>query len=778
MSDTGCLQLSPAGSVPALTVTLTPTPSAVGSGDQIVWTAVVANSGTSTASNLTITDTLNLTWSPAGPYSINAGQSQTVTAIYTTSGPDAVAGHVADTVTATGTGSSGQTISASSATRTVTVSAVSAHLCQPWRADALCGTFTPRSQTGHVVTFASQAEFDTKKTSLVPGDIFTATANITGRCYLRGNLGDGTGSSINGVDGNHITITSAPGVVFTNPSLVDGAIDVGGCRFVDVLNNTIDGSQFGIRYYAVTGGASSHCRIAGNTVRNTTDAHIAVQAWFTTPWTESVWVDVICNHIYGQHSSQRSPWWTEGIYLGHGTPRWVDISHDIGVYGNHIHDIFSDGIEVKPGVTSVIVEDNLLHDLNFIAGPSGDAATAAITVWYQDVSGGTGGGALTPPSFLTGANVRVRRNRIYNLSGINSGLRPIIVGYGGVDIESNIAWGYPNAMTRLQSEQAYAPSGNTPQAITYAGNTGSLAGFQTVNTSGATLPVVASQDNIPDQFPTALFIGPTTGSADAGGQGPGSGFILRPGQNLVGSFPTIDATGCAKSGSYPPGALTTSGSNAITSFGGATASNPPAGLVGTALTGMDTNHTVTTADFNAPPANGNKILFVILGPSPNDVTNFSVTTPALTILKLAPGSGYNPFVDTIWTTYTGSTTSWTFSSAAEFRVAGLIFSNVNSLAASAAPSYGISPQDPGPVAITAGGLGLVVVGLDFTGAQVTAPPTGHTTMIDGNAATGYRQIYIAGLQVTNSGTYDPPAPTIGPPPNSENVTTFAISLNP
>ena len=429
-------------------------------------------------------------------------------------------------------------------------------LCQPWAMDIPRSDPTPISLTNNRREIRSLSDWNSTWPTAQPGDVLVFTgpsgSTITGPFDLRGNDADGSGPNVEGVPGNHITITCDPGITLTAPaSGFNTVLSVRATKHVDVINCTIDGGIFGLVYRCVRGTAGSRNRIANNTVRNTRDAHIAVQGWFTNVSQggftgaigESTFVDIYDNVVHGSPTNSGQ---SEGIYFGTGSPSraFQDRTHDVRAWRNEIYDIASDGFDIKPGLLNVEVTDNYIHDLVFGGSPC--CPVAGISALYSV-------GAV-PAGFPSDPNVLIARNRISNLSGFAGGLRAIDVGYGGVTVESNLGWGSNNtAFIRVQTEDLYGPPGGGLTPITIRCNSSTVPTVEVVNQGGVPLPGINQDDNIPGQH-AATFIGPTTGTADAG-EGPGSGLALSAGTGGQGSSGCTDATGCTANSPSDQGAL-------------------------------------------------------------------------------------------------------------------------------------------------------------------------------------------------------------------------------
>ena len=367
-------------------------------------------------------------------------------------------------------------------------------------------------------------------------EVLYVTQNIAGRLQARGSEVS-PGNTRNGYPGAHVTIECAPGVTVNPGSGNTGfaAIDLNGVRHWNAIRCNTVGGLFGIRAATLIGTADSPCILAGNNVQASGHAKLAMQGWWGSPWTPSKHIVCFDNEIHGTANDSTDPNVSEGIYIGNGGTPWVDRTSDIYVGFNHIYNLRSDGIEVKPGCRRVTVEANLIHDINFpVAGDAGP--NAAISAWWSfnpvpgDLASGSG-------SF---SNIRIQHNRIWNIRNRAC----IQAGYGGVEIRDNIMWDYNLEGVKIQSQSEMSP-GDYDTAV--MNNIMADGGFLNLGVNpggapwtvgpdqGAGIQLVLSQNlsnvNGPYQVDNGYdpnnwqqeFVGPITGTADDG-RGPGSGF--------------------------------------------------------------------------------------------------------------------------------------------------------------------------------------------------------------------------------------------------------------
>lgn len=212
---------------------------------------------------------------------------------------------------------------------------------------------------------------------------------------------------------------------------------------------------------------------------------------------------------------------------------------------------------------------------------------------------------------------------------------------------------------------------------------------------------------------------------------------------------------------------TSSGSSSGGGGGGSTTASDTAGTYVTPS--LATSHTITPSQFSTAPTAANKMLFVVAATGPAEATSVTYTHPG-SLIREAPGSGYNPRVRVVLADYAAS---WAFSASVPIRVAGVALTNAVGVAASS-PVYMFTPNDPGPIAHDANAVGLAITVINFTGAAVTVASAGHTTIV--NSPLDARQIHIAKTTLSAVGTYNPAAATAGP--GSEESTTISVVVQP
>lgn len=186
-----------------------------------------------------------------------------------------------------------------------------------------------------------------------------------------------------------------------------------------------------------------------------------------------------------------------------------------------------------------------------------------------------------------------------------------------------------------------------------------------------------------------------------------------------------------------------------------------------------TTHTINSASLSPAPVIGSKVLLIAASVGPSEPPAPATFTMPGTVVVAAPSTGFNPAFQITAVDYTAVGQTWTVTSTRFSQVAALEVRNAASFVAGT-PTHGPSPRDPGGIAHTERSLGLMVHIMNFTAAQVTAPPADHTTVL--SPPLTVRQIYAAQRTLTAAGTYDPGAPTTGP--GVESSSAIAIVAQP
>ncbi|MEZ5341333.1 MAG: right-handed parallel beta-helix repeat-containing protein [Acidimicrobiales bacterium] len=263
-----------------------------------------------------------------------------------------------------------------------------------------------------------------------PGDTIRLTATITSPLQYRGT-GQGDGSAASGTPSEPITITADPGVWIDPGAPGNGQVglDILFADHVNVTGVNIRNSQFGLRLLQVRGTEASPVRVTGNTITLTGHSGLIVQGNRNNQvWSSNILVEG--NTIYD--TGQAGSTYGEGIYVGYGSVEWVDETSNVTIRGNEIFRTSAEGIDIKTGTKSILVENNSIHDLAPIHG-------GAISAHYNS--------GAPNPAINDLDQVWIRGNRIWNqnLNGVSgSNDWAIWVGHGGIEITGNRIWGFRN----------------------------------------------------------------------------------------------------------------------------------------------------------------------------------------------------------------------------------------------------------------------------------------------------------------------------------------------
>ena len=185
------------------------------------------------------------------------------------------------------------------------------------------------------------------------------------------------------------------------------------------------------------------------------------------------------------------------------------------------------------------------------------------------------------------------------------------------------------------------------------------------------------------------------------------------------------------------------------------------------------SYTVNPADISPAPQPGDKILFMASAHGPSEKPSVTFNLPGVQVFS-GSGGTFNPRCVGTVVTYNGGVSAWTLSATENFRACAIAIADAGAVTAGAVTQT-FSPTDPSPVSAQADSLGLTYTTINFTGAQVQAPPAGHTTVVQ--SPLQERQQYVArsNTSVGASGTYDPPAPTTGPGSNESSAVAIAVA---
>ncbi|MGF1597361.1 MAG: hypothetical protein ACFCVK_10615 [Acidimicrobiales bacterium] len=381
----------------------------------------------------------------------------------------------------------------------------------------------------------SLAEWNAAVSAAAPGDVIRLTSTIDARLVYRGDNDGSTGSGGDGTAAAPIVITAAPGVWIDpgNQNSGAGALDVVAADHIHVVGVRVRNAQFGIRCLQCRGAAGAPVRIAGNVVTSTGHAGIHFGGhWDTHAPSRHGLIEG--NTVTSTGSSIAR--YGEGIYLGHGSVEWVDVTSDVVIRNNDISLTGAEGIDVKPGTRNITISGNRIHDLAPIDG-------GAISAHYVN---------HTPnPHPYQLDQVRIEGNLIWNvnLGGVSgSNDWAIWVGHGGVDIIGNRIWGLRNDSSKARAVRIRATQSFGPHPIRIEDNTFWTArGWVAEGTPSGAANVVASGNRGVEATSAEIvvgagaFVGPApplgvASSADNGG-GPGSALSM-----AGGSTPPPDLT--------------------------------------------------------------------------------------------------------------------------------------------------------------------------------------------------------------------------------------------
>lgn len=188
---------------------------------------------------------------------------------------------------------------------------------------------------------------------------------------------------------------------------------------------------------------------------------------------------------------------------------------------------------------------------------------------------------------------------------------------------------------------------------------------------------------------------------------------------------------------------------------------------------QNTLHTIEAAALSPAPVIGDKILLIAAGQGPSEVASPTITMPT-SLLANVPSTGFNPTMRVCAVDFTTPGQSWTVTASHNVQVAAVAFEDAASFTVSA-PVSGFTPTNPAATTTPANSVGLSVLALNVGNtAPVTAPSTGHTTVIDPPAVA--RAIHVASLALPTAGGYDPDAATVGG--GGSNATALSIVAQP
>ncbi len=190
-------------------------------------------------------------------------------------------------------------------------------------------------------------------------------------------------------------------------------------------------------------------------------------------------------------------------------------------------------------------------------------------------------------------------------------------------------------------------------------------------------------------------------------------------------------------------------------------------------TASSTTHTILPSDITPAPQPGDKVLLLGAAKGPQEEATHVWNFPGTTLFEGVAPSGFRPRIIGTIVDYNGGNTGWVVSADLVFRTAAVALADAGNITAGAIV-YDFTPADPPGLANSEASLGLTYTALNFTQANITAPPTGHTTVL--STQTDIRSRHVHSLALPTAGTYDPDAATAGP--GSENASAVAIVIAP
>jgi Right handed beta helix region len=371
---------------------------------------------------------------------------------------------------------------------------------------------------GKVHEVSNPDQWNTALAAAKPGDQIKLVATIYQTLEYRGEGNEpGKRNAADGTPSAPITITAANGVWIDpgNKSNNKPALDIMRAANVNVVGLRVRNSQFGIRILQSSGTTETPIIVAFNTVSDIGHAGIHIGGFDSHIPSRYVRVEGNTVTRTGQTAAQ----YGEGIYLGYGGREWIDETSNVQVIGNEISYTTAEGIDIKPGVRHVMVENNQIHDLSPMLG-------GAISASYV--------GTAPNPKPGESIDVVLRRNRIWNVNldgrgGSNDWA--IWVGHGGVTVENNFVWGMRGDSGQTRAVRVRSPYdfGSFPIGIvnnifwTAAGwvAEGSPSGAGLVRASGNKGPAGRPGIEVPISQAGGVPALGGGGAADSGG-GPGS----------------------------------------------------------------------------------------------------------------------------------------------------------------------------------------------------------------------------------------------------------------
>jgi hypothetical protein len=473
-----------------------------------------------------------------------------------------------------------------------------------------CGTYTPLAPIGSGVIrpVSSQAELSAAMAAAQPGDTINLASGRYREIHYRQVYGHRSGT----VD-QPIVIQAAAGAEAiidwgqVDDPQVKSVVDIDRREHIKIRGLIVRNRSFGLRSVG-----SSHVTFEHNDVAEVGHSGVVAQVYGNDPNRPSTSVTIRCNRIHD--TGRVAHEYGEGIYIGTGSISVPDPTSNILIEGNDIFRTSNEGIDVKHHVTDVTIRHNDVHDLTPYYG-------GAISLGLNSLDWGP-------------ANYRVENNRIWNVSSGRHYAQAIAIGHGPTIIRDNLIWGIGSETTSSwpwihpiqihgdDSTAAWAYGFGNPAAnqVEITGNTVvgcQVACIDSFTDPGAVAPsltmgvnvvtAVSSRDAANDSdrlVSEADFIGPTSGTADAG-TGPGSGLTLTS-DTIPTSLATTTSTATATSSTSTTSSTTSSAptttrpATTTTSAFTLPATSSTATTSGSTTTsGLPTTTTITTTTENS-----------------------------------------------------------------------------------------------------------------------------------------------------------------------------------
>ncbi len=469
-----------------------------------------------------------------------------------------------------------------------------------------CGTYTPLAPIGSGVVrpVSNQAELSAAMAAAQPGD----TINLASGRYREIHYREVDGHR-SGTPDQPIVIQAAAGAEAiidwgqVNDPQVKPVVDIDRREHIKIRGLIVRNRSFGLR-----SAGSSNVTFEHNDVAEVGHSGVVAQVYNNDPNRPSTSVTIRCNRIHD--TGRVAPEFGEGIYIGTGSVSVPDPTSNILIEGNDIFRTSNEGIDIKHHVTDVTIRHNDVHDLTPYYG-------GAISLGLNNLDWGP-------------ANYRVENNRIWNVSSGRNYAQAIAIGHGPTIIRHNLIWGIESETTSSwpwihpiqihgdDSTAAWAYGFGNPAAnqVEITGNTVvgcQVACIDSFTDPGAVAPgltmgvnvvtAASSRDAANDSDHLVSedeFIGPTSGTADAG-NGPGSGLALTSSDTSLTSLTTTASTTSATSSTSSTSSATsmeptTTRPATTTSASAMPARSSTATTSGsTTITGLATTTTITTS---------------------------------------------------------------------------------------------------------------------------------------------------------------------------------------